>query len=279
MAGNPSTDARLLQLLEEIHGVVELAELREALLVALERAVPSDYVSINEIRPDPKDIVVLMRPEVPELEHKFALHAHENPLIQRFARTRDTRAYRFSDVVTPDELHALTLYREVYEPLRAEHQIAFVIRTGPAFLVGLAMSRADPDYTDDERDLLNRARPFLIQAYRDAIARDRLTAELQSRLAPADALVAALREHGLTPREADVLSCTALGRSGADTAGLLGVSERTVGKHLERCYRKLGVTGRSEAAAFAWGLIGLDTAPTARGDGPGGVPSDHAPSS
>ena len=71
------------------------------------------------------------------------------------------------------------------------------------------MSRCDSDFTDDECDLLRRARPHLIQAYLNAL------------------------EH------------TSLLRR-------LGLSARTVQKHLERAYRKLGVRNRSEASRIAW---------------------------
>jgi DNA-binding NarL/FixJ family response regulator len=44
-----------------------------------------------------------------------------------------------------------------------------------------------------------------------------------------------LIEYGLTPREAAVLARVARGLSNADVAAELVISERTVGKHLQRC--------------------------------------------
>jgi hypothetical protein len=41
-------------------------------------------------------------------------HRHENPIAQHYARTRDGRAYRFSDLITRRELRALALYQQVY---------------------------------------------------------------------------------------------------------------------------------------------------------------------
>ena len=57
---------------------------------------------------------------------------------------------------------------------------------------------------------------------------------------------------GLTPSEAAVLARVARGQSNGDVASALGISERTVGKHLQRCYRKLDVVNRSQAATRAW---------------------------
>ena len=61
----------------------------------------------------------------------------------------------------------------------------------------------------------------------------------------------ALRELGLTPREADVLWHLTRGHSSSTIASRLGISERTVRKHLEHVYRKLGVTSRAAATSQA----------------------------
>jgi hypothetical protein len=125
----PSPDARLLELVGEAQGLLELSELREGLIMALDRLVPSDSVSINEIGPDPARVHAVVRPALPAgLHETFARLAHENPLIGRFGRTADTRPYRFSDVVSVEELHALALYREFYGAIGLEHQIAFVVK-------------------------------------------------------------------------------------------------------------------------------------------------------
>lgn len=249
LGGVPATiDARLLELLSDVLGIVELDELRSVLLVALDRAVPSDWVSINEVGPRPADMYSVVRPEVPERLHEaWARHAGENPLITRFVRTRDTRPYRFSDVITTEQLHALALYREIYAELAVEHQIAFVVSVSPSRHVGIALSRCASDFTDHERTLLDRARPYLIAIYRTAIAFAELSDEAGA------VHLERLAGLGLTRREAIVLAGVSRGRSNADVGRDLGVSERTVGKHLQRIYRKLGVANRSQAAAIAWG--------------------------
>lgn len=56
---------------------------------------------------------------------------------------------------------------------------------------------------------------------------------------------------GISDREAQVLSLLVQGQDGAEVAGSLGVSVRTVHKHLEHLYRGLGVSSRSEAVAIA----------------------------
>ena len=58
-------------------------------------------------------------------------------------------------------------------------------------------------------------------------------------------------ELSLTPREADVLLWTARGKSNKDMSEILNISARTVNKHLDHVFVKLGVENRAAAAAMA----------------------------
>lgn len=61
-----------------------------------------------------------------------------------------------------------------------------------------------------------------------------------------------LRQHfGVTARESDVLLWIARGKSNKDIGDILGLSPRTVNKHLEQVYAKLGVENRASAAIKA----------------------------
>jgi DNA-binding NarL/FixJ family response regulator len=59
----------------------------------------------------------------------------------------------------------------------------------------------------------------------------------------------------LTPRETEVLSWLAKGKTNRDIAEILGMSHRTVNKHLEHIFEKLGVETRSAATAIAGQLL------------------------
>ncbi|HSS30759.1 MAG TPA: helix-turn-helix transcriptional regulator, partial [Nitrospiraceae bacterium] len=56
----------------------------------------------------------------------------------------------------------------------------------------------------------------------------------------------------LTPREREVLQWLAGGKTDRDIGDILGISPRTVHKHLEHIYRRLEVTGRRQAVAVAF---------------------------
>lgn len=56
---------------------------------------------------------------------------------------------------------------------------------------------------------------------------------------------------GLTPREGDVMHWLSRGKTDAEIAALLSISPRTVHKHLEHVYVKLGVETRTAAVMRA----------------------------
>ena len=91
---------------------------------------------------------------------------------------------------------------------------------------------------------------------------DELVARLQAHLRVAREMNAAMRSRGedaapaavllpnpLTQREMDVLQWVACGKTNSDVAEILGMSPRTVNKHLEHIYEKLGVETRTAAVA------------------------------
>jgi DNA-binding CsgD family transcriptional regulator len=77
-------------------------------------------------------------------------------------------------------------------------------------------------------------RLLMLEEHRDDLTAQRLTHRL-----------------GLTARQAEVLNCLSGGKTDRDIAQILGMSPRTVNKHLERIYVKLGVETRSSAAVIA----------------------------
>lgn len=68
--------------------------------------------------------------------------------------------------------------------------------------------------------------------------------------------IPSLDRYQLTPRELDVLGWVAKGKTNRDIAEILGMSPRTVNKHLEHIFVKLGVETRSAAAALVVGKRG-----------------------
>ncbi|HEX3615093.1 MAG TPA: helix-turn-helix transcriptional regulator [Solirubrobacteraceae bacterium] len=245
---------RLLTLIGDTIGLLELEEFRDGLLDALRGAVPAEWAAISDVGPDAESIVEIIDPAFPAAqEEAFRRLYRQNPLVEHFARTRDGRPLRFSDVITRRQLHALELYAEVYRPVGIEYQIAFTLPHEAGRILGVVLCRGQSDFSDAERDLLEAARPFLIQAYRNAIHYSELLIVRRSRprSEPAPEL-SALVDLGLTRRQAQILQLLCVGAADRDIATHLGISPRTVQKHLERCYRLLGVSQRADATQLAW---------------------------
>lgn len=85
---------------------------------------------------------------------------------------------------------------------------------------------------------------------RAALGETMLLLELQRE---GHAAASRLAHAALTPRETEVLSWLAKGKTNRDIADILGLSHRTVNKHLEHIFEKLGVETRAAAAALASG--------------------------
>jgi DNA-binding NarL/FixJ family response regulator len=112
----------------------------------------------------------------------------------------------------------------------------------PQQVIGIALNRIRSDFTEAERDLLGVLQGPLATAMLRARARHRARHLLTSDLG-------VLAE--LTDREVQVLELVAAGCTNLAIARRLDISARTVAKHLEHIYRKLGVASRAHAAARA----------------------------
>ena len=141
---------------------------------ALDREVPSDYVWLDHIAPEPADPWSSARRRSPASSTRRLRVRSAEParrLHMRTPRRRPASVSRTIRSVSGRQLHATDLYREdLYAHLGVEHQIAFHV--AQLFSSGSWQSpsvRRERDYSDPERDLLTLARPHLIQAYRNAL--------------------------------------------------------------------------------------------------------------
>ncbi len=99
--------------------------------------------------------------------------------------------------------------------------------------------------TDALRDIYIKD-GFCVSAIREAAARYGLG---RGALPPADT---ADRLAGLTPRELEVLTLVAAGRTNREISDELYISEKTVARHLTNIFNKIGAESRTQAAAWAF---------------------------
>ncbi len=168
--------------LAEGYGAVPGPEPRRALIAALRRVIDCDIASWNRIdtrtwstdtATDPAEATVF-----PDHLAVFERHLHEHPLLANHRLTGDGRAYQFSDFLSIPRLHDLGIYREYYRRIGVEHQIGLALASPSASVVGVALSRRGPRYSERERLLLDALRPHLLQMQRNVEAVERLESEV-----------------------------------------------------------------------------------------------------
>ena len=155
----------------------------------------------------------------------FDRHFHEHPLVRYHGYQGGRLTQRISDSLSPEKFRRSALYNDYYRRVRIDHAMALPIYVRDGLLVSFVLNRTRRDFTDRERALLDALRPHLAKIYRRVTTLG-----------------------GMTAREAEVLRWVAAGKSDAQVGAILGISARTVQKHLERAYQKLGVENRTAAA-------------------------------
>ncbi len=95
--------------------------------------------------------------------------------------------------------------------------------------------------------------PLVVRRFSESGRNDFVLLVLEERGAPPGP--AALMKLGLTAREAEVLYWIAQGKSNPDIATILGAGLRTVHKHVENIFRKLGCETRNAATVTAFEVL------------------------
>lgn len=340
----------LMEFVRDAYALRDVDGFSAHVVEALPRLVRSDHTSYAEIDFGSRRVVRVSNPSgrgFPDADRVFETLIHENPVLEHHRRTGDGKALRISDFVTRREFHRTKLYNEFHRRLGADRQIACRLDSRPPLTIAMGLNRAGRDFSDRERLLVELVRPHLIQAYWNAKAITRVSAELtllrrgmdsldrgivvlgsdsrarllttrarqcfadffERRAQGGDCLPAiverwarserqvwdggdgtacareplvverdgrrlvlrlTLDSHGgvlflaeqhtiidplrleglgLSQREAEVLAWVAEGKTNTEIGAILSSRPRTVAKHLERIYQKLGVETRTAAAA------------------------------
>jgi DNA-binding CsgD family transcriptional regulator len=230
----------ILGLVADAESAASVEAYHDELLAVLTTALPGDVLVFNDFhvgaRPDARRTPAVSCTASPPTEPRDAVSPAllgvflrlmtQHPLIWLHA-TGDHCAHRLSDVTSMRAFRRGALYGEFFRPAAIGHQLTLGLDAPPSQLVGVWISRARRDFSEDELLLAELLRPQL-QA-----------GEVAARRAAARA--------ALTQREREVLDIVAAGATNAAVAEALVVSPATVKKHLDNIYAKLGVGSRAGA--------------------------------
>jgi DNA-binding CsgD family transcriptional regulator len=188
----------------------------------------------------------ISKPQVDVFDRYF----HDNPLVRAHGRNPRAITHRISDLQSATDFRRSPLFNEYYRSIGIDHAIAVPIHVRDHRLVSFVFNRKGRDFSDRDRACLESIRPHLGDLYR-------LSGELEGPRA-AWGVPAALQprpdDPRLTAREREVLHWLSGGKTDRDIAQILAISPRTVHKHLQRIYEKLGVETRTAAVVRALSL-------------------------
>ncbi|MBB5083980.1 response regulator transcription factor [Nonomuraea endophytica] len=205
----------------------------------LQRVIGGDHVGWWWHEPEQRQIRMWGDPpdHIPPPD-SLALAVREHPLVRHFRHSgADFLPRRVSDCLPPRELRRSSFYVDHMLPLASAYQLMIALtRPGEDTAgAGWTITRSVTDFTDEQVRLAAVLAPMI-----------RLLDRRLDLCQPAERDEARLRAR-LTPREADLITLLAAGASADQMAHLRRLSVRTVRKHLQNTYDKLGVHDRVHA--------------------------------
>jgi DNA-binding CsgD family transcriptional regulator len=155
----------------------------------------------------------------------FDRHFTAHPLVRFHGYDGGAVTQRISDCLPFARFRRGALFNDYYRRIGIDHAMALPVLVRDGLLVSFVLNRSRRDFSDRERALLDLLRPYLARLYRRASSLDRLTG-----------------------RESEILHWIGRGKTDRQIGAILGISARTVQKHLQNLYPKLGVESRTAAA-------------------------------
>jgi len=232
LAGARSTEELAATALEKMHRLVG-ADGTSFLQADLHRATLRAKPYPTEGWIPPHEVTSLDR-----FARKFA-HAN-NPIVVELMRR--TAPFNISSIIPIKEFIRSEFYRLGYMPIGIRYQAILPIQLNRETLTGFgyAFNRSSKDFTPDEM-----SRVYALQSVLTAHH-----AALQAQRIPDQQVEAACNNLKLTRRELEILSFMASGMTAVAIGHRLRISPRTVRKHVENSYSKLGVHDRLEAVSY-----------------------------
>jgi DNA-binding CsgD family transcriptional regulator len=209
---------------------------------------PAVGVSYNWSQPDGR-LGMITRPRAILIQYEEVVGAWQrgevtlqHPLATWYFTSGDLRpttCERVPTALVPKRDRGVVM--EVLHEVELEQQLSITFRLDGCICQSYVLGRSGTDFTDDDLVVAREIQRLLIGLDRQVTMINHLTQDASR----SDV------ETGLTARECDVLRMIAAGDTTRAIAHHLLCSPRTVNKHLEHIYRKLGVQDRINAIRVA----------------------------
>ena len=165
----------------------------------------------------------------------FDRYFYDHPLVREHGRNPAAVTRRIEDLLPGSAFQRTPLFNDYYRAIRIDHVMAVPIHVDRHVLVSFVVNRSKRGFSDRDRERVEVIRPHLGHLYRLSARKNEALEEIEA----------------LTARERDVLGWLGAGKTDKDIAAILAISPRTVQKHLQRIYEKLGVETRTAAVMRA----------------------------
>ena len=175
----------------------------------------------------------------------FDRHRLAHTVVRHHGLARVVDTARLPDLLDGRVLRRCAPYADYHGRVGLEYVISVPLWMDSRTLVAIVLNRRDLDFAERDCERLELLRPHLAHLYREACRAD--SAGRDGGPPPLGSALLEREPESLTPRERDVMHWLAAGKTDAEIAALLSLSPRTVSKHLEHIYVKLGVETRTAA--------------------------------
>lgn len=231
----------------------------EDLTAGLARLLKADAgVGLNYCPASPSDGWTVTVAESPQLsaeeigQRRAVTPMH--PGFSAFGRLRTSAAVRISDVVDLRQFWATRAYEVMHAREGGRYPAGAVVLAEPELLILIGLQRHHRDFTEAEIAALTRIQQVLAAAF---TFRHRLDEMVRSYSADSAAeqeagrlLATADADYAPSRREAEILTLAGAGWTNRRIAHRLGITERTVRKHLTNVYEKSATFNRAAAAVW-----------------------------
>ena len=245
---------RLAKFCERLHYTNSSEPFENHLFVILNNAMPSVHFTVDCYQIEPFRFTKMLTDTVPEktfetsksFMHQHPGHATDGPppVVGALLTTGDTAAFKKTE-----------LCNDIFRPINIKDQI-WMSATHKNQLIGTVFSR-DTSFTSYDQTLFSLIQPHVNLAWKNWSRTRKLEQQLEllnekniiSEQTAKQSAKIKQTINSLTKRQQQVTELISTGKNNIEIALELGISPRTVGKHLENIFETIHVQTRTELAA------------------------------